>query len=236
MLANLEDLPTNVQEIAQEHALIGTAKEDPQGAARLLETHNVATNSVANSIVDYWSESNPLEALDWVLSSPILEEKRRELAVRVIDRLAREQTDLAMKLALEQPTEWGLEAHVISTVAHSDAFEAMKLLPQLRDPAVAFPYDTIGYSLIEQGHAKSVLDVAKQVPEQTREAFYSNMTSNWAVHDPLGLLGMIDDLPTSSMQSKAAYTLSSQYHASTRYLMSKSNWRRPTSTSGICSV
>ena len=213
LLADMEALPTNVQEIAKKHVVIETARSDPEEAVRLRDTLNVAESEVIQSIVDYWSKSNPLEALDWVLTGPIPDEDRKYLGGRVISVLVDEQPDLAMKLALEQPAEWGLEAFVIAELAESDAFEAMKLLPQLRDSQVQFAYDSIGYGLIQQGHAKSVIELAAQVPKQLQEAFYSNMTSNWAAQDPLELLATIDELPTPEVQSRAAYALASQYHA-----------------------
>ena len=213
--ANLKELPESVREIAREQLVMGTASNNPQEAVRLLEELNVgiADNRVAESIVDHWNKSDPLAALDWVLNNPILEEKRRDLAARVINRVVGEEPDLAMKLALEQPAEWGLESDVISTIAYSDAFAAMQLLPQIRDPQGSFPYEAVGYGLIQQGHSKSVLELAGQVPEKQRNAFYSNMMSNWAHQDPLELLNAIEELPTPEIKSKAAYSLVSQYYA-----------------------
>ncbi|MCY4142804.1 MAG: hypothetical protein OXG08_03820 [Gammaproteobacteria bacterium] len=213
--ANLQGFPESLREIAREQLVMGTASNNPQEAVRLLEALNVgiADNRVAESIVDHWKKSDPFAALDWVLNSPILEGKRRDLAARAINRVVGEEPDLAMKLALEQPAEWGLESDVISTLAYSDAFAAMQLLPQIRDPQGSFPYDAIGYGLIQQGHSKSVLDLAGQVPEKQRNAFYSNMMSNWAHLDPLGLLNAIEELPTPEVKSKAAYSLVSQYFA-----------------------
>ncbi|MXW54784.1 MAG: hypothetical protein F4X44_05710 [Gammaproteobacteria bacterium] len=213
LLADMEALPSNVQEIAKEHVVIETARSDPEEAVRLLDTLNVSDSEIIQSIVDYWSKSNPLEALDWVLNGPIPDEDRKYLGGRAISVLVDEQPDLAMKLALEQPVDWGWEAFVIAELAKSDAFEAIKLLPQLRDSQVQFAYDSIGYGLIHQGHAKSVIKLAAQVPEQLQEAFYSNMTSNWAFQDPLELLNSIDELPSPELRSKAAYALSSQFHA-----------------------
>lgn len=213
LLADMEALPSNVQEIAKEHVVIGTARRDPEEAIRLLDTLNVDESGAIQAIVDYWRDSHPLEALHWVLNSPILEGKRRDLAGRVINGLVEEQPDLAMKLALEQPPDWGLEAHVISTLAYTNALEAKELLLELRDPDISFPYDSIGYGLIQQGHALSAMDLAKQMPEKRREAYYSNMTSNWAMHDPLELLNSIDELPSPEVRSEAAYALASQYHA-----------------------
>ena len=219
LLANLDELPVNVQEIAKEHVVIGFAQNDPKEAVRMLQELGVGLedNNVAVSIVDFWRQSDPLEAKNWVVNSPLLEGQRSYLAGRVIDGIASEQPELAMEMALEQPADWRLETYVISNLAYSDPFEAMALLPKIRDPHldpnINSVYGRVGYGLIEQGHAESVAELATLVPEQQRNTFYTNLVSSWAGLDPLQLLSTIDELPSPAVRSSAAFSLVTHYDA-----------------------
>ncbi len=133
MLEELAGMDKEMQQLGTPGALSMLATKSPKEAANLIgRVVDVGEKRhVASQIVWSWSQSEPTEAMHWVLNDPHTEPFRHELMSSTLANLADEDPGLAMSVALAQPTEEsevGLEFFVISSLASVDVGQALELL------------------------------------------------------------------------------------------------------------
>ena len=212
LLAAVSTFPENLTKYAEMKAVTGISRESPEEAAQLMATMDFGEDlsSVARTIANNWSRKDPLAAVEWVLTNADLENQRRSLLRPLLGKLAREQPEMAMDIALQQPVEFGLEAGVISRLASVDVHKALTLLSRVRQGAHQFPaYTSVGSALVDVGQTQRAMKLANELPEELRDVYYRSVFGKWARSDPEGLLAEIDKLSSASLKSSAAFALAS---------------------------
>ena len=216
LLDELSYLPETLQGVAREQAILAISKHDPEEAVALLSSidDDNSLHMIAYSIAASWSHSDPVAAVEWVLNSPDLHKMQYELLSLVFRNLAAEDPQLAMELALKQPIEGhhrGLEAAIIARLVEIDLQRALAMLSQVRQGRTQLAaYTSVGSSLVRNAEPGRALKLANQLEPEWRDSYYDSIMSAWASSDPEGLLGILNDLPSNAIKSKAAVSLARQ--------------------------
>ena len=218
LLEELALLPENLQNLAREQAILAIARNEPLEAVDLMASveDDSSRHMIAYSVASSWSDIDPVAAVNWILSNPDLERMRNELLTIVFQKLALENPQLAMELALKQPIEHGrgLEAIVIARLAQVDLQHALALLAQVREGQTQVAaFMSIGQQLVRNYDTDRALKLGEQLDGQSRSSYYQSVMSTWANMDPEGLVNSLDKLPSTETKSKAALSLarSNQY-------------------------
>lgn len=212
ILENLDRLPETSRSMARSQAIMAIARTSPEQAAQLMAGMDDPTSrySVAFTIVSNWARTDVNAALDWVLNGD-LKDLRSQLLPLVLGRLARDDPEFAMQVALNQPVGRngsGLEYTVLSYIAGTDPQKALSMLPRVREGQTSlWAHISVGGALVRAGHTDSALKLASNLQESDRERYFGNLVSTWASNDAQGLYNNIDQLPTAEIKSSAALTL-----------------------------
>ena len=213
ILENLDRIPETSRAMAQSQAIMAIARTSPEQAAQLMAGMDDPTSrySVAYTIVSNWVRTDVNAALDWVLNNGDLKELRGQLLPLVLGRLARDDPEFAMQVALNQPVGSngsGLEYTVLSYIAGVDPQKALSMLPRVRDGQTSlWAHISVGGALVRAGQTDSALKLASNLQESDRERYFGNLVSTWASNDAQDLYDNIDQLPTAEVKSSAALTL-----------------------------
>lgn len=215
VIENIELLSDEFRLDTLESAFAHIANQDPLVAiAKVSSVVNVVGNvsSLVESIVDEWSRNDPKTATDWVVQNYTLDDpQRRELLEEVLPRLAHQDPSLAIELAIEQPTTetgLGLELDVIRELARAGEVDtAKKMLPRVKANTKLFAYQEVGAALMRQAQTREALDLRNDFDEAEQELYYHHVLYTWADANPKNLFQSLEDLPTSSIKSRAAMAL-----------------------------
>lgn len=125
LLNSLNELPDNLQNLAQEVALKELAKHSPQTVIGMLSDLSVRghRDQVAKAIVSNWALTDLLSTLEWIASEPLVAHRRGSLKELAFKTLAITDPQLALEIALQQPLKSngeGWEEEVIDQVILRD--------------------------------------------------------------------------------------------------------------------
>ena len=209
-LADSDQLPNDLKSYGQLQAIHSWATQEPDSAALHLSKIQNSTNkrTAAMAIARSWIEKDLDKAIEWVQTSPEIEEFRREILAGVLNRLAANEPTTAFEIALEQPVEdshVGLEVSVIRKLVVNDLDLASKLLPKVREGTSKIAaISSVGTAFADSGNMGKALELAKDLPVGSRGMFLSNAVSMWGIANPKSVFEEIDKLPTASLKSRAA--------------------------------
>lgn len=215
VIENIEVLSDEYRLDTLESAFAQIASQEPLVAiAKVGSVKNFVgnTSSIVESIVDEWSLQDPEATTDWVIQNYTLDDpERRTLLEEVLPRLAHRDPDLAFELAIEQPTPdaaLGLELGVIRELAREGEVDtAKKMLSRVKANSKLFAYREVGAAMVRQSQPGEALDLRKDFEASEQELYYHYVLYTWAGSNPKNLFKSLDDLPTSSIQSRAALAL-----------------------------
>ncbi len=214
MFENFNLVPENLRSYAEEQAIRAIAKTTPELAFQFLT--NVSNEhlkfDLTMEIATSWSDQNAVAALDWALAHEFSNSALTRLVLdMVLRRVAAENPSLALQTALDQPTDMmglGFEATVVEEVARTDVELAIAMLSQVRDGFTkSSSYVAVGKALIRNGETDRALEFAQQLPEESRDLYYSLLVNQWAYSDPKSLVPMLDELPSTEAKYTAAMDL-----------------------------
>ena len=213
LLENLSHLPENYQVFGQELAITHLAKQEPEAAVGLLESiqseesRNVAVIHIASN----WADIDPHAALDWMLTSPWVQNEKHAVYRMVLEGLAVVDPELALKTALDQPLDSvsvGHESVVVESVASYDVERARNMLRSVREgPHKASAFSAVGSAMIRQGSVDEALNLASSLAENARISYFHNVLSEWSQDDPIELLESLDALDSQEVRSIGAFYL-----------------------------
>ena len=215
-LTNLDSLPNNVVRLATKTAVSVLASSSLQDAAAIVSAmeDKPLKEEVARSVVDHWIARDMDAALDWVLKDPDLEFHRTRLLGFVMLTLVEHDPKRAMRVALAHPldeNEVGPEEWVIAKLARIDIDKAIEYLPRVRDGVTkTASYRSVAFNLAEQGLNEKALQLLKQVPAYSKEAYLSKWLSAWVLFDPTDVYESLDQMPSADIASLAALNLLTQ--------------------------
>ena len=214
MLANMNAVPDNIRDFAQEKALLALARIDPVAATEYLPNFFDSSReaTLAHAIAEHWTKLSPMAALDWVESHPFSSSSMR---AAVLETTFRTYADVdpqgAFEAALKQPKPLGkgaMESIVVAEIAKSDASHAANLLTEVRNEAytVFNAYRDTAQAMVQFHHEfDQALELGKKL-SHWHDSFYRDLTIHWASHQPVELLDRLELIPQDS-RSYAAYSL-----------------------------
>lgn len=217
-LGLIKNLPTDLQGVAQEKALIAMAKTTPMYAVELLSEipDRQSFQNVAEVIAMQWTHHDVVGVLNWIEGDERLAAIRERLIEKVIVELSKTDPQLAMQTALTYPVdsdEEGMEAEVIQHLAIGGEFdEALSLLPQTRKGATrARAYtEIIGALFLDKEDPQRVKDAVDlfigAVTVDSVEDF-DFMLLRVSLNAPLILFDSLDDLPTEELKREVGSSL-----------------------------
>lgn len=210
LLAVSEQIPSNLQSYGRLQALLSWATQEPESAADHIDEIQSTANkrTVARDIARNWLEKDVTEAIEWIQTSPAIEEFRQEVLVDALNQLAVSNLTTAFEIALEQPVEdfhMGLEVSVIRKLVVHDLDLALSLLPNVREGESMFAaISSVGTAYADSGNIDKALELANELPVASRGMYLSNAVAMWGIANPKIVFEEIDNLPTASLKSRAA--------------------------------
>ena len=212
------NLPADLQGMAQEQALIAMAKTTPTDAVELLSeiSDQYFYQNVLEGITIQWTQHDVFGVLNWIESDELVGTAQERLTKKVIAELSKTDPELAFQTALKYPPDSdnkGLEAQVVRSLAFGgDIDKALSLLPQTRKG----PTRTQAY--------RNVIDALLLVDEETQRSHdavglfvqavtvdsvekFGFMLLNLSTRAPLILFDSIDDLPSKELKRIVAISL-----------------------------
>ena len=215
MIANIEAISEENRVWPLMEAFSNIAEQDPLDAlAKLSMVENYVgnTSTIIDSIVREWSRQEPETATDWVLNNYTSDDPQRgALLESVLPSFARQDPTRAFELAIEQPARrggLGLDYLVIrEIILQGDIELATKLLPRVNEDSKAFIYGDVASAMVREGQTDKVLELGQELEESKQRYYYQQVMASWASSYPKNLYESLEDLPTSSLKSKAAMQL-----------------------------
>lgn len=227
LLASLTELPVRLRQKAEQQGMFGVARTSPPDAVEYLselpnDPNDDRRYELAFEIAEHWSTVDAHAALDWVSSIPFPGESnkrpQRMLLSKVLGNLAKEDPNLALQAALNDPMGrfgHGLEPYVVSSIAQTDTDEAISMLSRVREGATkAASYRSVGRALADQGNFDRALDLGLSLPDDQQSNYYCAVFSRWARTDPGSLFKTLDEMPSSLVKAQAAYNLLARHRNS----------------------
>ncbi|MXZ43606.1 MAG: hypothetical protein F4Z01_01300 [Gammaproteobacteria bacterium] len=219
ILERLELVPEPHRVHARRTAIQALTRTSPKEAAKyVIREEDFETRlTLANSLITTWSYQDSDATKEWVLGLPENDPLRAALIRPLASTLISTDPRAAFQLALEQPIEenesnpylsWGYESTILASIAYQDIDLAIELLPQVRDQGKTYAYGAIGNSLIQKGETQKVIDLASQLSTSEQAKYFQSVSTMWATQDPQGLLNAFDDLPSTEIKSRVAFSVS----------------------------
>ena len=137
LLDTLSALPDNLQNLAQEIALVELAKHSPETVVGVLSdlTMPRSRDRVAEAIVSNWAVIDITSTLQWIREEPLVAHKKQSLKQLAFEMFARADPQRALEIALQQPIKTngeGWEREVIRQVILRDMDTAATMLSRAR--------------------------------------------------------------------------------------------------------
>ena len=213
-LTQLDSIPDNVRDFAEEKALLALARLTPTDAIEYLPklSGSKRESTIAKEIVTSWVKLDPEACIQWLnsirFSSP---ELKTDVTKTAFMAYARQAPEHAFQAALKQPThliEGGVEANVIAEVAKFDSGRARSMLSHVRDDATTMfnAYLYTGQELV-RSHLDfdGAIELGDELPVW-KDDYYSRLMMYWTSYHPIDLLVRMENLP-SKHRSHAALCL-----------------------------
>ena len=137
LLAQLHNLPENLQTVAQKIALIEIAQSSPETVADRLGDldEREHRDRVAEVVVAIWAAKDINSVLHWISTDRNIAHYRNELIEIALQALARKDPQLAFDTAVDLPLTsegQGWEGKVVQILAIVDVDTAISMLPEVR--------------------------------------------------------------------------------------------------------
>lgn len=204
-------MPQELQSIAQEKALSALSKSSPATASKLLgEIENRdARDRAANNIASSWARLDIDGALEWIENDEIVSHIQSSLYQSAIASIARLDPQLAIKAALELPTDnagVGPEGHVFRSLALEDLDLAILLLPEVRrGPTRLTAYDAVISNLLDDHKDfRKAMDLFVEVANEVPILGYNSALQSLVWATPVQLFESLDEIPNEDLKKRVA--------------------------------
>ena len=204
-------MPKELQSIAQEKALSALAESSPQTASNLLgEIENRdARDRAANNIASSWARFDIDGALEWIENDEIVSDMQSSLYQSAITSVARLDPQLAMKAALELPTDndgVGPEGHAFRSLVLWDLDLAVLLLPEVRSgPTRLTAYGAVISNLLgDHKDFRKAMDLFVEVANEVPVLGFNSALHSLVWDTPLQLFESLDEIPTEVLKKRVA--------------------------------
>ena len=205
----VDSLPSQLKTSSMKRALLSMLLKTPTQVVSYLEDIQDAQlrSELVSSVGRRWAEIDPHAATDWILSLPI-EITKDDLKSIVVAKLARQDPQLAVKLAAKQEGKLALrmERFIMSSITATDIDKAIDILPRISIENQIEGAVQIGNELIKHDPQRA-LDLGDLLNENQRAEYFPQLIDSWARNEPFRLISMLDDLPSKQLTSTAAYRI-----------------------------
>ena len=212
LLEYLENIPRHLHRIAERRAILAIARWEPAAAALMLSKVSADRDrrTISMTLAMHWSKQDIEAAIEWTLTEPAVQKFRYDLLRQVLPQLVKTDPDRALEIALQQPTpqrDFPLDAWIVASIGYSNIDQAIDMLPRLGEKSKLPAYHSIASMIVRDHDPIRAIELANELPESKRGTLYNFVAHEWARSYPFELLESIDQLPTLSAKSKAAFTL-----------------------------
>ena len=216
LLNSLGQVSSGMAGSAQRSALVALASTEPETSAVFMKDLTEYQSQVGFAIVNSWAKKDIHATLEWLGTLSYDKNLQRYLQETFWPYLIEFDLELAMQSALNQPVERnqvGLEVHVIRSVGADDIDLARSLLHQVREGTTQTQaFVEVGLLLVKGGSHEEAFDLATDLPESSRKAYYDSLAAKWAYVDLKGLTEVIGEIPVEASRSTAAMWLLTANH------------------------
>lgn len=215
VIDNIELLSVEIRLETLESAFSKLASEDPLKAiaeVSSVESYIGNTSSIKRSIVRRWARQEPEAATDWVLTNVDPEDSHRQKMLEyALENVALQNPDRAYDLALEHTTDtrgYGLEYQVFSALTRAGKIEEAKsLLSRAPDESRETVYAVVGSAMVKKKQTDEAIELGREMPESEQWLYYDRVLMEWCRSNPTDLFGRLKELPSETIQSRAAFRL-----------------------------
>lgn len=217
LIENVDMISEEVRLPTLETAFGRFARQDPLEAIEnlsMVEEFVGNTSSIIVHILTSWAFKQPEAAAEWVVSRYSVDDpQRRRFMQTVLTLMAPQDPDRAFELATAQPAPpaggYPLDLVVIRTVAFSGDIDAAKnLLSRVKETEAHHnAHAEVGKAMVVQGKYSEALELGKELSDRKQQDYYNSIVNMWANNKPTALYEYLEDLPTNSIKSRAAFHL-----------------------------
>ena len=191
-------------QIAVDHLADSSPPHEVLDLLAQLRSRGYNTLEATDSFVEHWSRKDPHAAVEWALENPEQGRSNGKFMLGyALAQLALSDPQRAMKIALEQSSEFQLERSVVMELLRQGEFDtAFAFAPQVRKhPWYSSIYNSVSKFLIYEGRTEDALALAERVEESERPKFYRDVVFPWLYSDADSLLDNLPKLESSETRS-----------------------------------
>ena len=215
LLENANLLPRATAQQAISLVLSELARVDPLQAIQKLEELDLNKGlewRLLNDVVYGWADSDPILALEWVLSQDHQSNPENTYVMQhILSSLVRLDPDRALETAQDypifDPVEGHMEAHVIKELLWVDTDKAMEFLPKIKIGAKSQSYQIVGAWMVRKERYKEALELGEELGSGEQTSYYSNIFRVWSQTNANELVDTVDSLGSGNLQNVAARSL-----------------------------
>lgn len=218
LLENIDNVPEALQDWILKDGLLSVARTAPELVPGWLDRiqNDIDKEIVISNLASRWGELDPRAALNWVRNYALGMDLQLHFMDTVLRGAARNDRDLAIKTALQEPvypgTNVGMEVVVIQEVAHSDPDEAIAMLEQTRNEETLNDARVgIGAELLFRREFDRFVEFSEDLPEDVQYRYFSRHVGFWAFSNLEHLIEKLDKLPTERIKSHLAEQVKSMH-------------------------
>ena len=211
-LGSVGNVPPELQDTVRMNLIAHVSKDSIEGALAVLVdmSEPAKKEQAALIIVDSWLDSNPDAAFQWIVSNSEIEGYRNRVLQSFLVKLAKQDGDKALDLALTQPisdkSEKGLEAIVIEELSISETDLALRLLNKVRPGETRLAaFESVSTGLIFDKRTDEAIELGKTLSEAEQVGYFTSMSFFIASQEPVTkILEILPNIPVAEAQSEIA--------------------------------
>ncbi len=218
LLNNIAQLPRNSRKSAVSSAIGNLAQDTPMEALEWIRTLQHVTDAVDEEtehlLVQVWSRSDPVSAMEWVRSNTASDSTKRARMIQwALREYALVNPEKALSAALEEvPHRWhgmtGLESLVIDSLAGPrNVDKAIEMLPRVRESAVGASYYAVGYALVQFNRWDDALALAENLTSDKQLEYFTRIVPAWGPFNIKELIDRFPLLPSEEIRSATARSI-----------------------------
>ena len=220
LLSDIQLVPETLRRGAVAGAIVTLAWQDsPREAVdhlRRIALQGEKIDLAAEFLVGAWARMAPVDAITWILEETgDIDVSEEDLLAIALPHLAVADPEKAIQMLSNpihrtQPESDGvtsarLQARVISSLASNGSFDAALDVMRLVEPSRKFEaLRTVGLGLIEFDQPDRAIELARDLPESSRLAYFEALANYWSFLNVGQLIDKMPRFPSKSVRASIA--------------------------------